>query len=122
MSENIVIIPPAEEVLVIQPPDVVNQGNIVVDSSFGGARGPVGPTGPQGPQGLQGPPGPTLAYTHTQNITSNIWTINHNLGIKPNVSVIDSAGTNVEGDVAWPDTNTVVVSFSSAFTGQAFLS
>jgi hypothetical protein len=37
------------------------------------------------------------------------------------VVVFDSAGTRVEGDVQWPDTNTVVVAFSAPFAGRAVL-
>lgn len=82
-----------------------------------------GPAGPQGLQGIQGPTGASAeTYVHTQGTPSDTWTINHNLGYFPNVSVVDSAGTVVEGDTAWPNAYTIVVSFESAFSGKAYLS
>lgn len=82
-----------------------------------------GPAGPQGLQGIQGPTGSSAeTYVHNQGSPSDTWTINHNLGYFPNVSVVDSAGTVVEGDTAWPNAYTIVVSFESAFSGKAYLS
>lgn len=84
--------------------------------------GPQGPAGPQGPQGSQGPAGAGAdTYTHQQLIPATVWTIVHNLGKYPSVTVIDSAGTEVEGDVQFTDTNTIVITFSSAFAGKASL-
>ena len=87
-------------------------------------RGPAGPQGLQGIQGPQGPPGnaAATAYVHTQGTPASVWTINHNLGFYPNITTIDSAGTVVEGDIAWPNTGTIVVTFQSAFSGKAYLS
>lgn len=82
------------------------------------SRGPVGLQGVQGPQGSAA----IQSFVHNQNVPSDTWTINHNLGFYPNVSVIDSAGTVVEGDTAWPDSGTIIVSFESAFSGKAYLS
>ncbi len=86
-----------------------------------GATGPAGPTGPTGPQG---PPGttPVIAFTHTQNAVSSTWTINHNLGFYPNVITMDSAGTVIEGNVAFNSTNQITVTFSVALSGTAYLS
>lgn len=61
-------------------------------------------------------------YTHTQYSASNSWTVNHNLGYKPNVTVVDSAGTIIEGQIDYPSGNTVVLTFSSPFSGNAYLS
>ena len=105
--------------IIIQPkaPTVVT-----VDASRGGATGPVGPAGPVGPQGVQGPPGPTLAYTHTQNTPSTTWNIAHNLGIFPQVSVVEFGGANIVGDVTYLDTNNIRVTFTAAVSGRAYLS
>ena len=65
---------------------------------------------------------PPIAYHHIQGSASNTWTINHNLNFNPNVTVVDSAGTNVEGEVRYPNANQLVVSFQSAFSGDAYLS
>jgi hypothetical protein len=86
--------------------------------------GPQGPQGPVGPQGPQGPKGDTAiaSYAHTQNTTSNSWHIVHNLGFKPNVTVVDSAGTIVEGEITYTNLNEITISFITAFTGYAYLS
>jgi hypothetical protein len=63
-----------------------------------------------------------VSYEHIQGTASNSWTITHNLGFKPNVTVIDSAGTIYEGEIAYINTSTLTISFSAAFSGKAFLS
>jgi hypothetical protein len=73
-----------------------------------------------GPQGIQGPMGGN--YVHTQNTVSNVWVINHNLDMRPNYTVVDSGGSQVEGAGAWPDRNTLIISFTAAFSGSAYLS
>lgn len=65
---------------------------------------------------------PRVAYTHTQNAVSNSWAITHNLGFNPNVTVVDSGGTIYEGEITYTNTNSLTVSFSSAFSGKAYLS
>jgi hypothetical protein len=63
-----------------------------------------------------------LAYEHTQGAVSSSWVINHNLGFKPNVTVVDSAGTIYEGEITYTNSNSLTVSFSQAFSGKAYLS
>jgi len=65
---------------------------------------------------------PDLAYAHTQGTASATWTINHNLDFYPNVTILDSAGTIVEGEIAYTSRNQVVLTFSAAFSGKAYLS
>lgn len=81
---------------------------------------------PRGEQGPQGIPGEVqfsdLSYVHTQSIASDIWTIVHNLQFIPNITVVDSGGTVVEGSYNYPNVNTVVLSFSHPFSGKAYLS
>ena len=60
-------------------------------------------------------------YRHVQNASSNIWVINHNLQKFPAVVVKDSAGTIVIGDINYIDENNVTLTFSGAFSGEAFL-
>ena len=64
----------------------------------------------------------STTYTHTQGVPLDVWTINHNLGFFPNVTVVDSTGEQVEGEVDYVDSNSVVVSFSGGFSGMAYLS
>ena len=63
-----------------------------------------------------------VAYTHTQGVASATWTINHNLGFYPNLTVQDSAGTIYEGEITYTDSVSLTVTFSSAFSGKAYLS
>lgn len=60
-------------------------------------------------------------YEHTQATPSKTWMIVHNLGRYPSVTVVDSAGSEVIGDVIYLDNSTVKVSFESAFGGKAYL-
>jgi hypothetical protein len=63
-----------------------------------------------------------VAYIHTQGVASNAWTITHNLGFHPNVTVQDSGGSIVEGEITYTNTNSLTVSFQAAFSGTAYLS
>lgn len=65
---------------------------------------------------------PSPAYRHSQGVADNIWTINHNLKFHPNATVVDSAGTIVEGDIEYLDINTIRITFTAAFSGYAYLS
>lgn len=49
------------------------------------------------------------------------WIINHKLKKYPSVSIIDSAGTNVTGEVTYLDENSLRINFSSIMSGKAFL-
>lgn len=63
----------------------------------------------------------SLTYTHTQASSSATWTITHNLNKKPSVTIVDSAGTVVYGNVTYTNDNVLVVTFSAAFSGYAYL-
>lgn len=67
-------------------------------------------------------PESNYVHTVTQNAPSNVWTIDHNLGFFPNVTVVDSGGTQVEGNVIYNNINRVTIEFSTAFAGKAYLS
>lgn len=60
-------------------------------------------------------------HIHTQGTASTTWTINHTLGGYPSVMVVDSAKTVVYGEINYLSTTQVVVNFSSAFSGYAYL-
>lgn len=60
-------------------------------------------------------------YLHTQSVVSDEWVINHNLNKYPSVTVIDSAGNEVIGDVEHIDKNNLKIKFASGFTGKATL-
>jgi len=60
-----------------------------------------------------------ITYNHEQIIPSASWSINHNLGFNPAVSVVDSGGNIVFGDVIYLNTNAIQINFSSGFSGKA---
>ena len=63
-----------------------------------------------------------LAYMHIQENASATWSITHGLGFVPNITVVDTAGTVVEGSYNYPNASTVVLTFIGAFSGRAYLS
>jgi len=63
-----------------------------------------------------------VSYIHTQGVASSTWVINHNLGFNPNLTVQDSAGTIYEGEITYTNLVSLTVTFSSAFSGKAYLS
>lgn len=65
---------------------------------------------------------PSVAFNHQQGVSRSTWTINHNLNFYPNVTVVDSAGTIVEGEITYTNKNSLVLNFQSAFSGNAYLS
>ncbi len=66
--------------------------------------------------------GNTFQYVHTQLAASASWTIQHYLGGRPSVTVVDSGGTVVVGDVTYFNDNEIAVNFSRPFGGRAYLS
>jgi parallel beta-helix repeat protein len=62
-----------------------------------------------------------IAYTHHQTSASREWLVCHNLGKYPSVTVVDSAGSVVVGDVAYLNTEELIIRFTSEFSGRAFL-
>lgn len=60
-------------------------------------------------------------YVHYQTAVSSTWTITHNLGKYPSVTVVDSGGNVIIGDVKYVSENEVKISFTSAFSGTAYL-
>ena len=60
-------------------------------------------------------------YVHTQNTSSSVWTINHSLEKFPSVTVVDSGGSIVLGEITYTDDNNITLTFSAAFSGVAYL-
>lgn len=60
-------------------------------------------------------------YIHEQMSSSQVWDIEHNLNKYPSVSIIDSGGNEVLGDINYTSKNHITIKFSSAFSGSAFL-
>ena len=62
---------------------------------------------------------PTFVFT--QAIPSATWSITHNLGKFPSVTVVDSAGSTVEGGIQYISNNEIEITFVGAFSGKAYL-
>lgn len=111
-----------------------NSAVSIINAGPQGPPGPAsivpGPTGPQGPEGgppgPQGPPGqnaPNSFLEFNQGSPSSLWVIAHNLGFNPNVSVVDSAGTEVDGLVRYTSSGSILeIEFTLPFGGKAYLS
>lgn len=112
MSNSQLVVQDTEVVIEVTNQDVrviaVENPNIIV-------------LGTSGPQGI---PGETqvVAQVFVQGTPQNTWTINHDLDFVPNITVVDTAGSVVEGDYSYPDENTIIATFIGAFAGKAYLS
>ena len=60
-------------------------------------------------------------FVYSAPTASSNWTIAHNLGRYPSVTIVDSAGTQFFGTVTYVDINTVTVHFNYATGGKAYL-
>lgn len=75
--------------------------------------------GPQGEQGPQGLPGSGNVFQHTQSVVASTWSVTHNLGHYPIVSVLTISGEVVYPDVTFPTINTASIIFASPTAGMA---
>lgn len=88
-----------------------------------GPEGDVGPVGSTGDTGPVGPAGVSGAYyVHVQDAPSASWYVYYDLGYPPNVMVVDSIGEVVYGDVRFMSPGCLVIDFTTAFSGLAYLS
>lgn len=60
-------------------------------------------------------------YMHTQPTAAATWTITHNMGKYPSVTVEDSAHNDVIGDITYNSLDQITLTFSGAFAGWAYL-
>jgi hypothetical protein len=67
----------------------------------------------------EGGGGGDAEYLHEQGAASATWTVNHNLGKYPAVTVMDSSGKKVEGRVVFNSSNQLTLYFSAPFSGTA---
>lgn len=59
-------------------------------------------------------------YVHTQGTPAAVWSVTHNLGKRPSVTIVDTAENVVYGDIKYINNNTITLTFSSAFSGKAY--
>ena len=62
---------------------------------------------------------PTFEFD--QGVSATTWNIQHNLGKFPSITVIDTGDTVVTGEYTYTNNNNVVLNFSAAFAGKAYL-
>jgi len=62
---------------------------------------------------------PTFIFN--QGVPATTWSITHNLGKFPSITVIDTGNTVVTGEYTYVDNNNVVLTFSAGFAGKAYL-
>lgn len=60
-------------------------------------------------------------FVYEQGTPSATWIINHYMGKYPSVSVIDSSGSEVEGEVTYNNIDTLTIEFNGGFSGTATL-
>lgn len=70
---------------------------------------------------LEGTLGQDKSYVHIQPSASAEWVIAHGLNKMPSVTVEDSAGNHVIGEIEYIDSNNLNIKFSGAFSGRAYL-
>lgn len=70
--------------------------------------------------GIQGPPGASGAgFVFSQPTPATEWVINHNLGFRPAVEIIDAGGNEVDAEVQHISVNQARVYFNAAIAGEA---
>lgn len=60
-------------------------------------------------------------YIHDQQTSSATWTVNHNMGKFPSVTIVDTAGDEVDASVHHNSNNQLTITFSAPVSGKAFL-
>lgn len=60
-------------------------------------------------------------FLFIQETAMPVWTINHNLNRYVSVTVVDSSGSKVVGDIEYVDLNQVILRFNGTFAGKAYL-
>ncbi|MEI6795240.1 MAG: hypothetical protein WCK39_00095 [Methanomassiliicoccales archaeon] len=60
-------------------------------------------------------------YLHEQAVPESTWNITHPLKRYPGVTVVDSAGTVVIGEIEYLDSTHIVLTFKGGFSGKAYL-
>ena len=62
---------------------------------------------------------PTFIFN--QAVPATTWDVTHNLGKFPSITVIDTGDTVVTGEYNYTNNNNVILTFSAAFAGKAYL-
>lgn len=60
-------------------------------------------------------------FTHDQNTSSATWSVAHNLGKKPSVTIVDSADSVLYGQIEYTDLNNLTITLSAPTSGKAYI-
>lgn len=72
-------------------------------------------------RGEKGDPGDAISrYVHTQADPAAVWTVPHNLHVRPSVTVVDHLGRQVFPDVVYLDNDIVHITHGNAITGAVY--
>jgi hypothetical protein len=112
----------------IQASDYGNIGDIFIDTATGDFYGPKTEAGWPDTPFFTALTSATVdaavlndRLVFTQASVSSTWNITHQLGGRPSVTIVDSAGTVVYGEVRYNSNTSITVLFSSPFSGFAYL-
>ena len=78
--------------------------------------------GPMGPAGLDGVAGSNNRYEHSQPSAASAWTVNHNLGYRPQVQALSVGGMALLAEVLHTSGNQALVYFDVPTAGLALCS
>jgi len=92
-------------------------GDFYIDVSIGKLWGPKGASGWSSSELPLIP----KRFVFSQGLPSSSWNVDHTLDGFPSVTVVDSAGTVVIGDVIYNSRSNLTINFSAAFSGKAYL-
>lgn len=95
--------PAAFQLTVLTPPETVTVLQV--------GQGPSGPKGDIGP-----------IYEHQQFVAAANWVVNHNLGYRPNITILSVGGVQMLAEVNHTNLNQVLVYFDEPMTGLAICS
>lgn len=76
----------------------------------------IGPPGPPGPPGGGTGSG---TYEHNQASPSALWTINHNLGFRPSITLLTTGGVEFEAEIGHVSENQAVATLTQPLAGMA---
>jgi hypothetical protein len=99
--------------------NIGTDGDIYIDTLTGAYYGPK--AAGSWPTSAFFTAGNAQRYTHTQSSPSSTWNVTHTLGGRPSVTVVDSSGTVVIGEVTYNSNTSVTIQFTAPFSGYAYL-
>lgn len=118
VSDTVLSVPAPQVTVVVTPP---SEPDVIVAPSEAYQAFQAGFAGPQGPGGVAGPRGPAgtaETYVHTQSFAASTWTVNHNLGHRPVVTVLTSSGVMAVAQIIHTSDNMLHVIIDNAMTGS----